>query len=145
MADPHLPAKQSSESDQVHEAIIACLAKKMTPAQIAKHMYPEDKKARKAMRARIWRMVRSDVNFHTKVAQQAKAQMVVDLLPATEALGKRAKRGRPDAIKLLMEASGFHNPRVKHEHSGDIKVTLDMPRPTRVETEDDVIDADVVE
>jgi hypothetical protein len=149
MADPHPAPIKSSESDKVHEAIIACLGKGMSPPQIAKHMYPEDKKARRTMRLRIWRMVREDAQFHVKVAQQAKAQMVTDLLPATQALGRRAKKGRPDAIKLLFEASGFHNPKVKHEHSGDIKVTLDMPRPKRVETldanDDEVVDAEVVE
>lgn len=150
MASPPSVRNKSSdalEPDQVHDAIIECLAKGMTPPQIAKHMYPEaDQKAeRKRMRTRLWRMIREDPAFQAKVAQRAKAQMVTDLLPATEALGKRAKRGRPDAIKLLMEASGFHNPRVKHEHSGDIKITMDIPRPARVETEDDVIDVDPVE
>lgn len=142
---PAVQNKSSSELSTAELAVVELLAKGKGPAEIAKIMYPEDKRKRKAMRARLWRMVRSDARIAQAVSERAHGEMLVDLVPATKALGRRAKKGRPDAIKLLMEASGFHNPRVKHEHSGDIKVTIDMPRPTRVETEDDVVDADVVE
>ena len=90
-------------------------------------------------------MVRGDDRFHAMVSAAAHGEMVEGLIPATQALGKRAARGRPDAIKLLFEASGFHNPRVKHEHSGDINIHLDMPRPERVVDEDQVVDAEVVD
>jgi hypothetical protein len=69
---------------------------------------------------------------------------MVGLVPATHALAGRAARGRPDAIKVLFEASGFHNPRVRHEHSGEIKIKLDMPRPA-FGSDDEVVDADVVD
>lgn len=69
----------------------------------------------------------------------------------TEALVRRATRGRPDAIKLALEIAGIHNPRVSHEHSGDITVTLaSVPRPEPVvnpnaQLEEPVVDAEVVE
>jgi hypothetical protein len=68
--------------------------------------------------------------------------MLMDLGPVATAVGARAKRGRIDAAKLLMESTGFHNPRVKHEHSGDIKLTLNIPRPS---FDGEVADADVVD
>lgn len=78
-------------------------------------------------------------------------------LPAMgEALAKRAKRGRVDAIRLALEVTGVHNPRVRHEHSGDISISLKMPRPAEVSNqtageaaqaleEGNVVDAEVVE
>lgn len=70
--------------------------------------------------------------------------MAAGLIPITDALIRRAAKGRPDAIKLAYEASGFHNPRVKHDHSGEINIKLDMPRPKQVES-GEVVDAEVVE
>ncbi len=145
---PAVQNKSSSELSAPELAVVELLAKGKSPAEIAKIMYPEDKKRRKAMRAKLWRMVRSDARVAQALGERAQGQMLLDLVPATTALGRRAKKGRPDAIKLLFEASGFHNPKVKHEHSGDIKVVLDMPRPARVETsdanDDEVTDAEVV-
>ena len=78
-------------------------------------------------------------------------------LPAMgAALSRRAKRGRVDAIKLALEVTGVHNPRVKHEHSGDISISLNMPRPPVVENnivgapaqaveDGTIVDAEVVE
>jgi hypothetical protein len=62
-------------------------------------------------------------------------------------LRRRASRGNPTAIRLLFEATGFHNTKVKHEHSGDITVKLEgIPRPEPVVEEDhDIVDAEVVD
>lgn len=91
-------------------------------------------------------MVKGDERLAMMIVADAKGEMMMGLIPATEALTRRAAKGRPDAIKLLYEASGFHNPRVKHEHSGDIKITLEsVPRPTFQSDDDDVVDADVVD
>lgn len=123
------------------------IAEGMRPAQIAKRIHPEDKEARKDLRRRIWKLVREDAEFQARVASRARGEMVLDLIPATRRLGKRAKRlGKAQETKLLYEASGFHNPRVKHEHSGDISIKLEIPRPEKVShVDDDVVDAEVVE
>jgi len=66
----------------------------------------------------------------------------------TAAMVRRAKRGRVDAFKFLMEMSGIHAPRVQHQHSGQVELVLtQMPRPanTNKELNESVVDAEVVE
>ena len=146
-----LPARQNESSsptkdDKIREAVADALAKGLSPPEIARRIAPDDDKRRAYWRKRIWKMVRSDAIFHAKLAEYAQGELALGLLPATQRLTKRAARlGKPPEVKLVYEASGFHNSRVKHEHSGDIKVTLDMPRPERRDEDDDVIDAEVVE
>jgi hypothetical protein len=147
-----LPIASPKSSDKLtpfEEAVSRCFALGMKPPKIAKLLAPDDPHKRKELRRTLWKMIRTDHRIHAAIAEQAHASMAMDLGPAAQALGRRAKKGRPDAIKLLFEATGFHNPRVKHEHSGDIKVTLDMPRPKRAPNEadqdDEVVDAEVVD
>lgn len=148
MGMPSPPAVQT-KSSRADEVIASLLAQGKRPNEIAKLIHPEDKVARKKLRMKLWHRVRHDAMLASAVGHEAQAEMLLGLGPATKALTRRAAKGRPDAIKLLYEASGFHNPKVKHEHSGDIKIELSMPRPERVETvdanDDDVIDAEVVE
>jgi hypothetical protein len=151
---PGSQALQNKSSDQLTDeesAFVECFKLGMGPADIAKEIVEEGSEdwraRRKAIRRKCQLLLRSD-KVAIEIASTAKSQMVMDLLPATKALGRRAKKGRPDAIKLLFEASGFHNSKVKHEHSGDIAVTLNMPRPpARVdhEADPDIVDAEVVE
>lgn len=109
------------------------------------------KRRRKTMRQKLHKMAAQDELVRRIIAERVTGQMVAALPEITTALIQRAKRGRPDAIKLIFEATGYYNPKVKHEHSGDIKITLDIPRPARVsETlqgidEEEPVDADVVE
>lgn len=119
----------------------------LAPKDIARKLAPEDPKRRKLIRAQARRLIRSDTDFQQRVAMRAQEEMLVGLGPTIRGLLRRSSRGRTDAAKLILEASGFHNPRVKHEHSGDIKVSIDMPRPKAVESEsgEDIPDADVVE
>lgn len=117
----------------------------LTPADIARKAAPGSRKRRKVLRTKIWRALEGNPELQARIAARAQAKMAAGLIPMTDALIKRGQRGRPDAIKLAFEASGFHNPRVKHEHSGDIKISLDMPRPARVDDDADVIDAEVVD
>jgi hypothetical protein len=83
--------------------------------------------------------------------KQANAILILNLPQATQALARRAGRGRPDAIKLAYEVTGFHNPKVQHEHSGDISISINsMSRPPKTETttgqlEEPIVDAEVVE
>jgi len=85
----------------------------------------------------------TDPRIKASVVADAQLEIMLAMPMAARALGRKAGRGYENAIKLLFEASGFHNPRVRHEHSGDIKITLDIPRPNfEAET---VPDAEVVE
>lgn len=132
--------------DPLRIYVVEALSLGLTLPQMAKRLEPDDPKKRKQLRAQFRKLTRSDKRFHEMVASAARGEMVAGLIPATQALAKRAARGRPDAIKLLYEASGFHNPRVQHEHTGDIKVTLDIPRPERLSVDpEEVTDAEVVD
>lgn len=75
---------------------------------------------------------------------QAKAEVFTALDPAMKGARRRATAGRMDGVRFIAEATRFHNPRVNHEHSGEVKITIDMPRPQR-EIEGPVVDAEVVD
>lgn len=129
----NLPTKltQSTElaaQQRFMEAIAARVGAGQRPDQIAREVYPTDRVKRRQLRERIWRLVRQDDEFHRIVIERAHGEMVMAIEQQTRRL---ARLRRPDAIKLLFEASGFHNPRVKHEHSGNIEVKLSIPRPQR--------------
>lgn len=148
MADLPSATKQSAVDkwDPLRLYLVEALSLGLTLPEMAKKLAPDDVKKRKKIRRQLRTLTRGDQRLQEMVATAARGEMVAGLIPATQALAKRAARGRPDAIKLLYEASGFHNPRVQHEHSGDIKITLDMPRPPRHDPdEDDAIDVEVVE
>ncbi len=129
----NLPTKPAQSSELVPrqrfmEAIAARVGAGQRPDRIARDVYPENAQKRRQLRDRIWYLVRRDEDFHRIVVERARAEMILALEPQTRRL---ARLRRPDAIKLLFEASGFHNPRVKHDHSGSIEVKLTMPRPQR--------------
>lgn len=100
-------------------------------------------------KARKWRMkIRSwaaaDPFFQQSLALATTAELNLGLPLTGRALVRRARKGYVPAIKLLFEASGFYRPTEKHEHSGEIKITVQgMARPPEVE--DQVVDATVVD
>lgn len=125
------------------------LADGMTYSELAEKLAKGDKRKARQWRHKLRRWAATDDYFREILIVAAQAEMVMALQPATQALARRAARGNPQAIKLLFEATGFHNPKVKHEHSGEVKVKLEVggqvsaaPRPAPVE---DVVDAEVVE
>lgn len=106
----------------------------------------ENRSSAKAKRIRRhYRELMQRPEVQALIAQQAQATLIGGIPGITEALVRKARTGRVDAIKLAFEASNFHNPKVNHEHSGEVRITLDIPRPERVEDEMHVVDADVVE
>lgn len=145
---PNLPARKNESSPLTifEEAAVKLFVKGMKPSEIAMKKYPNDRAARKRLSSKLRRALRRP-HVQVAIGQQAQDALTLGIVPVTERLVKRAKRlGKPQEVKLVMEASGFHNPRVSHEHSGDIKVTLDIPRPVKAPpVDEDVMDAEVVE
>jgi hypothetical protein len=85
-----------------------------------------------------------DREFQEIMAQALRGELLLGLGQAVQGLIRQAARGYPPAVKLVFEASGFHNPKMTHDHTGEVVIRLDMPRP--VATVDEPIpDADVVE
>ena len=139
-------ARQKSKelSDKAVEGLVDAVARGQSPHAIAKRKYPKDRIKRQRLRRRIQKALANDPRFAIALGERSKAALLAGLPLASEGLAKRATR-RTDATKLLFETTGFHNPRVQHEHSGQITVKLDMPRPVFAQDADGVIDADVVE
>jgi hypothetical protein len=144
----NLPAVQNQSSDEpteFHHRLAEQFAAGRRPAEIAKAVYPNDPVKRKALRRRIWATIHKDPQMAAASASRVQAEMIMGLPLAARALMRRAHKGRVDAIKLAFEATGFHNPRVQHQHSGEISVKVTMPRPPPVEDDPQVVDADVVD
>jgi hypothetical protein len=136
------PQASQMELTTAQIKVLEALSDGMTVRTVAERIGGADMAKRKLWRRRIRYWLKEDAAFRAELGLAAQTQMMSDLIPATAALGRRAARGRVDAIRLLYEASGFHNPKVQHnhEHSGTIDINLKMggrPEP--------VVDAEVVE
>ena len=109
---------------------------------VASKLSKGDPKAAKVWRARIRTWIRDNPAFREALAVDGRTIAMAATGPIVEKQVQRAMRGRTDAAKLVMEISGFHNPKVQHDHkhSGTIDIKLTMggrPEP--------VVDAEVVE
>lgn len=124
------------------DAIVAALSVGLTPYQLAKKLHPHDRSSRRVAARRLEAIALNDDRVGEQLMAQVRFTMLAGLGPATRALVSRASSRNVQAIKLLYEATGVHNPRVKHEHSGEISIKFDIPRPT---FEGSMADADVVE
>jgi hypothetical protein len=77
------------------------------------------------------------------IYESAQGALIEGTEDVVQALIRRARGGRPDAAKLVLEMSGFYNPKQRVEHSGEIRITLEgLTRPQAVE---DVTDAQEVD
>jgi hypothetical protein len=139
-----LPARKprTSLSDSQTQALIEALGRGEHPYAVAKRLHPTNRKAQRRVRRKLEASLIHDPRVAAGVFAKARITLLAGLGPATEGLVRQARR-RPDAVKLLLEATGLHNPKMQHEHSGEIKIKLDMPRPKFVDAE--VTDAEVVE
>lgn len=92
-------------------------------------------------------MLAHDPLLAQAIVMRAQSNLLMAVPGTTTAVAKRAQRGRMDAARTVLEATGVHNPRVKHEHSGEVKIKLDMPRPSfrSVDADGEIVDADVVD
>lgn len=148
MADAHLPAVRSSTKLGTRaEKIVKLLIKGWTAQEIAEKLAPDKPKKQKTIRRQILRLASQNMDYIQAQAEVSKGELLEVLPDVSAAVGKRGKRGRIDASKLIYETTGFHNPKVQHEHSGDITISLKgVPRPQTVETVDSTVeDAEVVE
>jgi hypothetical protein len=128
----------------LEEQFLHALADGRTPAQLAKELAPHDKAKRKRLRAKF-RYMGTKANIREHAGVIANAELTLGVLPATNALVRKAAAGRVDAIKLVFEASGYYNPRTQVEHSGEVQITIKtINRPEPVE-DTTIIEAEVIE
>lgn len=147
-----MPASRADgerELTKFEDEVAWALIDGFTVGQIAKKMAPNDEKRAKQIRSRIRRLMYDGV-FENEYGQRSLVEAKLSVGPAVHAIGRKAAAGRVDAAKLVFEASGFYNPRVTHDHGGEIKITIrNAPRPERTEEEygDNVAitDAEVIE
>jgi hypothetical protein len=139
LGPPLGPNKELTEFQQEYRDRIAWLIFKGHKPRAISRQLSDDKKIER----KLYYWAADDPDFQQRIARLCHGEMVLGLPDVTRGLVRRGASGRPDGARLLMEAMGFHNPRVQHEHSGEVTIKMDMPRPTPVE--EDVPDAEVVE
>lgn len=124
------------------EGLVRALAKGVHPRDLVKRLYPGDRSTQRTAYTHLRSAIVNDPRVAAMLMEEARTELIVGLLPASRGLARRSANGNVPAIKLLLEATGVHNTKIKHEHSGEIKIKFDVPRPT---FEGTVTDADVVE
>lgn len=123
------------------------LAKGWDPVDIAEQLSNGDPKKALSIRTQIYRLAEDD-KVQLAIGQASKGAATLAVLPATEALVRRAVKGNIPAIKLLYEASGFHSAHIDHKHSGKIEIAFTgVQRAPLVvdETAAGIVEATVVE
>jgi hypothetical protein len=155
MAGSLLPkAKEdlSPREERWHQAIAEALMDGKTPGQIARKLAKGDMQKYHHYYGKVVRLARRDALFQARMLQMAKGDAFLHLGSSVAGLGRKAALGRVDAVKLLWEMTGLHNPKVQHEHSGGIEITVSIPRPATTVDElgpgkepDGFVDADVIE
>jgi hypothetical protein len=149
-----LPALINETSPEKISVLVNHAANGRSPEDLARKLFPGSGRAPRRRRRNFveecYGLAAHDPRFQEAIATRARGQLIWHLNDVVQALVRRASTGgaRVDAMKLALEASGFHNPRVQHEHSGEITVKLDIPRPPVLDDEgrpEQVVDADVVE
>lgn len=132
-------------NQELLELLAEHIAEGKRPAELARKLAPNNPNRQKKLRKKIREIVWYDPRLAEQLALHAKGEAIMALPAGIAAMGRRAKAGRTDAVKLLAEMTGFHNPRVQHEHSGEIEVKITMPRPKALDPDQEVTDAEVVE
>jgi transposase-like protein len=137
-----LPPEPQRELTKPQEAVLEALTDGMTVRTVAEKIGGDDMAKRKLWRRRIRYWMKEDPLFRAHLGLAAAGESMLATPAMVQAQIKRAMRGRTDAARLMFEVSGFHNPKVQHnhEHSGTIDINLKMggrPEP--------VVDAEVVE
>lgn len=150
----NLPALVDEPSLEKIAVLVNHAANGRTPEELSRKLFPGSsrtaRRSRRKFEDQCYGLAANDPRFQTLIANRAKGKLIWHLGDVAEALVRRATIGgaRIDAMKLALEASGFHNPRVQHDHSGEVKLTLNIPRPPVLDDEggpEKVVDAEVVE
>ena len=116
--------------------------------EMAHKMSRGNRRKRRRARLRILRVLATDRELGARIDAYTHGILKGYQMDVAESLGKVAVSGKYQSQKLLLEATKFHNPKVDHNHSGDIKITVEMPRPPRrvdPAVDGSVEDAEVVE
>lgn len=128
---PSAPAQKalSPREERWQEAVAEALIAGKTPAQIARRLSKGDMKRYHYVYGKIRRLTRRDSIFQARMLEMARGNALCHLGPSVAGLGRKASYGRPDAVKLLWAMTGLYNDKVSHEHSGDIQLHINIPRP----------------
>lgn len=142
---PNTPAKQPRQgadrtrndliSEKKRQAYLSLLAKGFTAEQIACKLAEKGTRRYRKIKGQVLRVASEDEEYLASKASHFEGVLASQLPEMGEALARRARRGRVDAIKLALEVTGVHNPKVKHEHTGGVDIRLVMTRPPRQENE----------
>jgi hypothetical protein len=131
--------EKTTRADKIRRLLVAG----HTIGDIVDRLAPDDPRRQHTIKQQIYRIMGQDEEVQTALGLMGKGQLVLHTPDMVNALVRRASKGNIPAIKLALEASGFHNPRLLHEHSGEININIKgLPRPER---HADVTEADVVE
>ena len=149
---PDKRSNLSPKEEKWQEACADALIAGHTAASIAKKLAKGDDVKYHRIYNKVRRLAQSDARFQARVMARAKGESIMRLGPQVKAIGRRAERGRVDAAKLLWSMNGFHNEKVDHRHSGEIQISVSIPRPKTTVDQlgpgkdtESYVDADVVE
>lgn len=123
-------AKTIRLSDSNLDALMGLLRRGEHPMDTVKRLYPRDRQAQRVTYRKLKTAILYDPRVAELLREESQLALAVGLVPTVNALVRRAARGNVPAQKLVLEATGVHNPRVRHEHSGEITIKFDAPRPT---------------
>jgi len=151
MGVANLPAKRSPDSPvrltKGQRLAVELFAEGKTLYAVSAELAKRNSHSRRTWARRIRNWLTLDEAFQSEIARLAQAELIGGTARVTKAVVNRAARGNPNMARLALEASGFHNPKVDHRHSGEVKITMSgIPRPTAGHDETPpVVDAEVVE
>jgi hypothetical protein len=142
--DLRVAGRDSPAVARAKDILAAELAWTSNRTEIVERLSGGDPEKAKRWRQRL-RTWANEPDFQQLIAQYVHGMQILDMGPIIRALTRRAEKGNIPAIKLAMESSGYYNPRVQHEHSGDISITIrNAPRPAPTE-DTAIVDAEIVE
>ena len=117
----NLPARTTGVPTRVHK-LRKLILKGWTVDEIVEALGRGDKRRERTIKQQIRRLASEDEWLQQHIGAAAKGALILGMEDVTDAIVRRASKGNMPAAKLAMEASGFHNPRMDHHHSGKIEV-----------------------
>jgi hypothetical protein len=140
---PDLPAKLTSNQ----KLAIELLVQGKSLYAVAKELAARNGHSARTYNRILRRWLTQNEMVQKELAMAAQSELVGGTPKVARAVVNRGGRGNPNMARLALEASGFHNPKVDHKHSGEVKITLSgIPRPSAGPDETPpVTDAEVIE